>query len=274
MKSTRSSEEKAILKVVRDAYRYVLKHIRQSSNRVPTHKKDSPKALALSNKIKDMREKPIDHAEFTVPWIQSVAELAEKYQVGNCNEKASAAFFYILKNAPAGTRVEFYSNPFQDHNFVVVNRIQGLDFDVNTWNTTTAICDPWGESYGFIDSFDLTDEDTRPTIFDYILDSKNQYILTKAVKPNANGVTDENVIIINQPLLVLRQSVQVGQNFDPAFRLNGHVPAVYEKWDLAKKDHRLKNIFYHTMFKPDTAPKDKAAISNIVVSYLKPGKST
>jgi len=82
--------------------------------------------------------------QFVRSWITD--KLSQQFGIGNCEELATEAFFYLLKKKHPHLRVELmsFNKPGGDHAFVVLGRKPGSDEnDVSTWGDEAVICDPW-----------------------------------------------------------------------------------------------------------------------------------
>jgi hypothetical protein len=223
------------------AFYYTLQVIEGSSNRLSKEEMIND-INNIINRINFMRAEPLHHEEFTIEWIQEIAALTLKYNVGNCCEKACTVFDFIYQKSTGNElNLELFNNPFIDHFFVVIGREICTDpTDPRTWNPDTIICDPWIEerSY-FIGEIDFQNlAENKREVINYLLSavgSTGPLILYKDVLGLANG--DKKSLIISQSCMVLRT-----QFYNGSFtRYNHNVPVIYEAWDLPQEKHYTKH---------------------------------
>ncbi len=76
-------------------------------------------------------------------YIERTAEIAKKWEVGNCMEQAAIAFDYLLKNTRARP-LDYMSRTDINHAFVAIGRSETSNIsDYKTWGDGCVVCDPW-----------------------------------------------------------------------------------------------------------------------------------
>ena len=103
--------------------------------------KDSPEGQLIEKRFIEMRRTLIDAQEYSLKWIDSIANLAIRYRVGNCVEHSCIAIQYIL-SLEEDISVELFSIPGRDHFFVVLNRNNTDENNPINWNKSCMILDP------------------------------------------------------------------------------------------------------------------------------------
>lgn len=258
----------------KNACRYVSNQIQYSTNLLSKSERKSIVGKEALRKMDKMRAIDIAFPEFSLGWIKKIAELAKKFGVGNCCEKACVAFCYLLDHAPAGVSIEFFNNPFQDHCFVVLGRTNGEYFDISSWNKNAVICDPWAKYHSY-------------SIVNINKGELLERTLSTTVLAKANKVT--NVILIKQPNLVLRQRIVSGNKIDIVsnYRWNEEVPMIYEIWDYPLKQdikkHKsdlilkdaIKELLTFSIFQKDLGERNSEGLptkklSELILSHLSP----
>ena len=195
------------------------------------------------NRFNKMRLEPIEEPEYSLPWIQAMANLAKRYQMGNCCEKTCVAYEYIYRKIlelpfEMNTNLELYNDPFSDHFFLVIGRLASTDpINPLTWNKDTIICDPWAESSVYtLDEIDFTHIDTKhfhaiSNLYDFA-GHEGSLSLYKEILASAliESEETENSATLLQPIFVRRNRFDF---IDKHFEIfNANVPMVLESWDL------------------------------------------
>jgi hypothetical protein len=137
-----SLEEIAIL-----ANEYARRYIKKGTTQLETNSYSEMEQLALSSGISDLRDEvksnvnahPIEES------LEIEIETIQKYSLGNCEEIAKMAFYYVITHHPhiyAGV----YSIDKGDHVFLIIGDKKPkkpLSQHLNNWDESAYVCDSW-----------------------------------------------------------------------------------------------------------------------------------
>lgn len=102
--------------------------------------------IALHTLLEEMRSMKADLNSSKLETYIQLASIAEKFNIGNCDEMAYVGLKYTI-DASVIQRVEIFEIENGHHRFLVIGRNEGTDpADHTTWGPSAVICDPWASS--------------------------------------------------------------------------------------------------------------------------------